>query len=751
MTLVPLEDPREAARLLQRTDEHSDQAGNDWDALVAIRKTAALIQPTFESALESRSLEVVLSLWHRLTDPLATPFQIYLECPEAYGHLGLHPRPLIAPLTRTDEDVLRLALFDAKRAREIRRPIRLALAGTRNPSQKRTDWEDAIVERPTRIPNKSPALSFQCLEVVGKNGIARRLSRPVIGRYASRKMLRDSVLAVARGPLNSAMHKTIAPADCSFLSVQGIRGRTTLGLVRSLIEAVSDRAGVLVAATPSELFELAEGGWPTFRKVHVIGAMPVSTEVHVVLLAPQRQQLDRLFAAATEGLESYSPTTARLLELGKSAWWAAVRSVSTDERLEPAVSGFLAATERAAQTQPDDAERFRALVEVVLSVMHDETRAAERRNAAIAAAEAGAETILVPTKATQHALELEPALQNLGLRFLTATEAWRTTPVRHLAVLGVTGSPSLDAMLALRPEHLTIIVDPVEARVAVALLSKWAAYLRGAGAPQSILDLIVNALQPVAAPTGTESPVISLDFGSFTTGGGGVGIQGALAPEGDLVRVRFVDGTDIVCSRTSRFDVVADGSNRLESRPAGDLEAGDEILMVASHDARVFSEHLIDALDAGKLADAAAQRKALLRLIRRAAEEHSLGGRAIARSLFKSKAIRVSPEAVGAWLRGAVGDATVANTRRNLEAVLEVLRVELPADTLDTYWSAVRAVRAGHRLAGRQVVHAIRAAAAGRLGAQTMFRIERDYGWNIRQLIQAAQALVVDEVEDFSK
>jgi len=30
-----------------------------------------------------------------------------------------------------------------------------------------------------------------------------------------------------------------------------------------------------------------------------------------------------------------------------------------------------------------------------------------------------------------------------------------------------------------------------------------------------------------------------------------------------------------------------------------------------------------------------------------------------------------------------------------------------------------------------------------------MFRIERDYGWNIRQLIQAAQALVVDEVEDF--
>jgi len=545
------------------------------------------------------------------------------------------------------------------------------------------------------------------------------------------------------------MNKAIASADCTFLSVQGVRGRATLGLVRSLIETVSDRAGVLIAATPSELFELAEGGWPTFKKVHVVGEMPLSTEIDVVLVARQRQQLDRLFASATEGLESYSSTTARLLELGKSAWWAALRSATTDERLEPAVAGFLGATETASQMQPDDAVRFRALIELLLSVMHDKKRAEERRNAVVAAAEAGAETILVPSKGTQRALEAEPALQKVGLRFLTPTEAWRTTPVTHLAVLGVTGSPSLDAMIALRPEHLTMIVDPVEARVAVAFVSKWAAYLRGASAPQPVLDLIVNALQPIAAPPGTESGAISLNFGSFTTGASGVGIQSELAADGDFVRVRFVDGTDIICGRTSRFDVVADGSNRLESRPAGELQPGDEILVVASQEARVFSEHLIDALDAGKLKDASAQRKALLRLIRRAAEEHSMGAAAITRALLNTKAIRVTPEAVGAWLRGAVDQATVANTRRNLEAVLEVLLIDLPAETLDTYWNAVRAVRAGHRLAGRQVVHAIRAAAAGRLGAQTMFRIERDYGWSIRQLIQAAQALVVDEVEDF--
>jgi hypothetical protein len=739
-----------------------DGAEYAWEALSVVRRTADVLRPLFASALESWSLEVALTLWCRLGEPLAAPFEFYLERPDAFGELGLHPRPLIAPLTRSDQDVLRLPIFDGKHAREVRKPIRLGLAARVEMSRsqaereramslaaasnRRTDWERAIVMRSDRLPARSPAVAFQGLDLISRDGSAKRTPRPVIGRYASRKHLRDQVLAIWRGPLTGTMTATAATCDCAFLNIQGVRGRNTLDLVRRLVRLVPNCPGLLIAAAPSELFELAEGGWPAFKRVHLVGSQIAPFNVGILPVAREREQLDRRFAATTEGLADYSAVTARLFDIAKSAWWAAMRSVTTDEDTEPAVFDYLRSIAVAAQKLPEDVARFRSFTEALLAVLHDESRANERRHALLRAVAEGAETVLVPNPGTRRVLlDREPELRAKQVRCITANEAWRAAPPTHLAVLGIAGAPSLDALIALRPRRMSIIVDPVEARVAVAFLAKWTALLRGYGGGQPALDQLLNALEAVAAPSRGESGVVDLKLGNYTSGGISGHGSGTDASPADLVRVRFVDGSNLICARATRFDVVSEDSNRLDPRTAAELQPGDEVVVVASEDARAFSEHLIDALDQGKLSESFAHRKALLRLIRRAAEEHSLGARAIARSLAR-RGIRVSPEAVGGWLRGAAEDATVANTRRNLEALLEVLLLDLPTETVDIYWTAVRVVRIGHRLAGRQVVHAIRAAAAGRLSAQTMFSIEREYGWSIRQLIEAAHAQVVDEV-----
>src|SRR5206468_6584490 len=110
-----------------------------------------------------------------------------------------------------------------------------------------------------------------------------------------------------------------------------------------------------------------------------------------------------------------------------------------------------------------------------------------------------------------------------------------------------------------------------------------------------------------AAPPGGESDVVAVNLGNYASGviSGSVSLAG-LSPA-DLLRVRFIDGTNLICARTRRFDLVSDRSNRLEPRSAGDLQPGDEVVVVASEDARGFSEQLIEALDQGKLRESFGQ------------------------------------------------------------------------------------------------------------------------------------------------
>lgn len=714
--------------------------------------TAEVLLPAWRSALAANDLVVVLSPWRRLLGSLVLPFHLYLTKPAELGSLGLHPNPLIAPLRFADLEWLKEPRYDAAHARELRKPIRLALADSASSSRRRTDWESAVVNRPERIPYRLPAISFQSLGILSRDGSLRRVPRPVIGRHASRRLRKDSVVAAKAGRLTRQMSALAATCDSIFINVQGVRGPRSLDLVRSLIDANKGKPGLLVAAAPSELFDLAgTNSWPTFPRVTAVGIPVEPFELRIQTVARDRQQIERTFSAATEGLEGYSSVSAWLYELARTAWWAAVRSVGTDETRERSVRNYLRAISGAESTHPMEAGGFAAFTKSLLDLLHDSTRAEERRTAVVEAVESGYRTIVVANADTRaELLRLEPHLAIDEIRCLTTYEAWRVTDTDHAVVLGIAGASSIDSLLALRPKSGVAVADPIEARVAASLLMRWNSWLHNAGIAQGAADALGARFNAVA-PLNDGTSVVDIALGeAIAPPSSRAQLLSSYRRDGEpAIRVRFVNGEELVCGRTRQFDVVAEGSYQLHSKLATELEAGDEVIVVASDDAQGFSEKLIEALDAGRLRDAAQQRRALLRVISAAAKAHSLGPAQIARSLGP-RGVKVSSAAIAGWLRGTHEDATVANTRHSLSALLSVLKVDIDDETLDVYWRAARTVRIGHRLAGRQVVRAIRAAAAGRLSPRTMASIEHDYGLNARQLVQAAHALVVDDVDELT-
>ena len=79
-------------------------------------------------------------------------------------------------------------------------------------------------------------------------------------------------------------------------------------------------------------------------------------------------------------------------------------------------------------------------------------------------------------------------------------------------------------------------------------------------------------------------------------------------------------------------------------------------------------------------------------------------------------------------------------------AFAEALEITLPRDVLEDLYADIRRWRDGHRKCGRYLVRTIRGAYSGRLDAPTLGRIERDWGMNARQLMQAVELATVDTV-----
>jgi hypothetical protein len=107
----------------------------------------------------------------------------------------------------------------------------------------------------------------------------------------------------------------------------------------------------------------------------------------------------------------------------------------------------------------------------------------------------------------------------------------------------------------------------------------------------------------------------------------------------------------------------------------------------------------------------------------------------------------VTSATIRSWLNfGSDADANIPNTQARFLAFAKAAGIELPVEILRLMFQGIKRWRVGHRLAGRQLARAIRAAYLDRLDAGSQERLKREWGMDAFQLMQSARVAVVDDV-----
>jgi hypothetical protein len=268
----------------------------------------------------------------------------------------------------------------------------------------------------------------------------------------------------------------------------------------------------------------------------------------------------------------------------------------------------------------------------------------------------------------------------------------------------------------------------------------------GMGALDKILTAIGDA---IPAHLRSSALDVSLPPGWFdlSTAGRPSNPIGQIGPnEGTDVVILFADGTRIDVSSSARFDLLGGMGARLKTVTAEQLSVGDQIVLLNEDARELFSERLIKALDQGPLKAAAEQRELWLTLVKLERATNETGAQTITRRMSEL-GHPVTPAAVRSWIDFEDNsDATVPNSRSRFLALAEALGLAVPESVLRKMFEGIRRVRTSHRVAGRRLGRAIRAAYLDLLDAGALSRIQREWGFDVVELVKSARVVEVDEL-----
>jgi hypothetical protein len=293
---------------------------------------------------------------------------------------------------------------------------------------------------------------------------------------------------------------------------------------------------------------------------------------------------------------------------------------------------------------------------------------------------------------------------------------------------------------------LYFVLDPVEVRALWFSLGTILAILDRAQAEraQGVIRCIRDAIER-HVPAFASDVTVGLDFHESAR-------RSQIAnPTLDPVEIGYVaillsDGTRLDVPENARFEIVNGPTLKLRTAHASELRAGDEILLLNDDSRAAFSDRLLTVVDTGPLASAAAARQTWFEVLKAVRATNPIN----VRNIVEGMALRgqsVGAYNVRSWLPTA--DNPTPLTPDSLDKFLAfaaALQIVLPREILVSLYSDIRRWRDGHRKCGRYLVRAIRGAYSSRLDAPTLRRIERDWGMNARQLMQAAELATVDSV-----
>lgn len=735
-------------------------------------KLRGLIEP-LERALSQSRIIVVLQQW-QITHALPLlPFEVLLKPLTAHSVVPLNPTFAFVPYFEHDDALIRSSRYSVGTAYDLRSRARLERAATplAMEAQRRAlcgdlelvDWEQAIARNHSELRElELPGSAFIAIDTVRDDGRIDRGSRATLGRHTPRQAARPRLLVAGRSGLSSNGAVLFAGPTVLIANIQRVRGRRAIESARAALQARgASRPSLVVASSPADLARLELDSLLAGADVMCLGDESSIPQSRINLVGRDRALEDRRFEFVVEELKGTSPIIDSLIPLARSAWWALRQALGQDLKSEPELERFLRALDRARQVAPDDARLMDGAAAFLNEAAQCTENAAERTNVLTdLVLHASGEGILVSVRNGRAAASLrgeiarcletsENTLEDLGVNVLPwySQHTVRSSDVALAA--GYFGPATLDLVMAARPRTLHLVLDPVEARALCYSQRSGMEWLRRAQATPALkmLDDLEAAVAPSAAvfadAVSISTQVSTLPPWDVDRNQERSSVDAALTED---VTLQFTDGSSLQTSPGARFDMLPTGVGGLRVVMAKELQPGDEVVLV-EHDSRLaFSERLLASLDTGALKTAVEQRRYWLILAKSVYQTtkpkiSQIAGRLTAEGFV------VSPAAIRSWLAFDDDAAARVPQRRDMFlAFASALGIALPQEQLRELFGGIRRLRVMHRLAGRDLARAIRAAFLGRLDPATQARIERDWGVTALQLLHGARVATVDEI-----
>lgn len=720
-----------------------------------------------ERAVSNHSRIPVLSLWQHIPSVALLAPHLHLKWPGRVNSLPITPRIGLFPFFGTDIELLSQPLYKAQRAQIERQKARTRRLGATNPPGGRSDlyqdWEQALDRRRSKMGSLVlPASSYLSIDRVTETGHIKVGTRSTIGKFAPRHAPRPQILVPAKAEITRQLVREFDDLDLVLVNVQNIRGLQLARSIEYFLSHISPSVPMLIlASSPADLVLTGALNPPAVATMVFSAPIPLSS-FEVKLVNRDRPLRERQLSFALDGLDTRSELLERLVVQAKRTWWATRQSLVHDTPREAAAFEALCAD----MTSRLPGEELELLSEV-RRLIAEESAASElrqeRRQAVINAAlhDGGSRTVLIIVRSDAAAddlrssisteLGVEPSeLSQLGIHVITVFSPWPSMPYDTCITAGYFGTNTIDMLFASRANKRKLVVDPIEARVAV-----WDSERRFSavldlppGAIESLRTL-TELLEPHACPSSEPISLSSLFPERQTSASSATHAENPGKPL--YVCICFADGSTRQVPANARFEVLGRKRLQLQSVTAKELSVGDQVVLLHDDERAAFSEKLLHLLDQGKFRQGSSTRSSWINMIRLVRAQTSISATTIKRKL-ESASVSAHVTTVNSWLPSAVeDDCGIPDTLPVFLAFASALGITLPQETLRQWFADIHRLRVDHRKIGRQLARAIRGAYLSRLDPVTVARMEREWGLQAKMLLEAARVAVVDDVIPFTQ
>ena len=670
------------------------------------------------------------------------------------------------PFFGSDLELLSRPLYHVQAAHTTRQTARARRfsAGATHKGDFYPDWEQALDRRRGKLEHLVlPASSFISIDRVTETGDIKPGHRQIIGKFAPRGELKPQFIVASRVELTRQLVRAFDDLDLILVNVQNIRGRQLTSSIEYFLAEISSTVPMLIiASSPADLIA-TKALEPPSRKPVILSGPQHSSSVEVRAVNQDRALAERQFHFAIEGLDDKSHLLARLVAQAKRAWWATRQSMSSGTPPEALAFENLYSDILSRNAGDDIAlleEARRLIAQEAASVAARD----ERRNAVTQAAlhDGKSRTALILARSDAAAEELKSGfaaylgattddLLPLGVHVTNVFGPWPSTSYDTCIATGYFGTTTIDMLFASGAAKKVLVVDPIEARIAV-----WDAEKRFCGVPDlphpviTSLHSLSDVLEPHACPS-SEPILLSTLLGDRIHDGKRGTIASRYAGKVTYFCVCYADGATQQVSANARFEVLGRKRLQLKTVAAKDLEVGDQVVLLHDDERAAFSERLLHVMDEGRYKNESQTRSSWIATIRavrsvRPAPPSSIKAR------LDDAGIHTDVPTIRTWLPSSTSDdCGVPEREAVFLALAGALGLSLPAEVLKDWFAKINRLRIEHRRIGRELVKAIRGAYLGRLDPVSLARMEREWGVQAKTLLEAARVAVVDDVIPFAE